>query len=95
MERAIELTSTNAARRFGLPGKGWIGVGADADLVVLDEGERTVRADEVLSAVDYSPYEGYTLQAWPYVTMCSGRVVYQEGKLVQDDFRGTILNARA
>ncbi|MFE4952521.1 dihydroorotase family protein, partial [Leifsonia sp. NPDC056665] len=68
MERAIELTSTAAARRFGLPGKGWIGVGADADLVVLDTGEKPVRADELFSAVDFSPYEDYVLRMWPAAT---------------------------
>lgn len=95
MERAVELTSTTAARRFGLPGKGWVGVGADADLVVVEQGQRTVRADEMPSAVDYSPYEGYVLRAWPHATVCGGRVVYLNGEFVADDFRGTILNGRA
>ncbi|HEY2044294.1 MAG TPA: amidohydrolase family protein [Jatrophihabitans sp.] len=92
MERAIELTSTNAARRFGLPGKGWVGVGADADLVVLQTGSRIVRAADLLSAVDYSPYEGFELQAWPYATVCGGTVVYRNDAIVADDYRGTILN---
>jgi dihydropyrimidinase len=92
MERAVELTSTNAARRFGLSGKGWVGVGADADLVVLETGPRTVRAAGLLSAVDYSPYEGFELQFWPHATVCGGTVVYRDGSIVADDYRGTILN---
>jgi dihydroorotase-like cyclic amidohydrolase len=92
MERAIELTSTNAARRFGLAGKGWLGIGADADLVVVETGERPVRAAELLSAVDYSPYEGYRLRAWPYATVCAGQVVFRDGAIVRDDFRGAVLN---
>ncbi|MEU8251393.1 amidohydrolase family protein [Nonomuraea sp. NPDC048916] len=92
MERAIELTSTNAARRFDLPRKGWLGVGADADIVVLDTGERTVRAAELFSAVDFSPYEGLTLRSWPHTTICGGRLVYQDGEMVADDHRGTVLN---
>ncbi len=92
MERAVELTSTNAARRFGLHGKGWIGSGADADLVVLDEGRRTIAARQLLSAVDFSPYEGYELLAWPMATICGGRLVYADGAIIDDDFRGSILN---
>ena len=65
MERAVELTSRNAALRFGLPGKGHVSVGADADLVVLEEGERSVRAADLHSVVDYSPYDGFILRAWP------------------------------
>jgi dihydropyrimidinase len=92
MERAIELTSTNAARRFGLPGKGWIGVGADADVVVLDSGEKVVHSEEMYSAVDYSPYEGYVLRMWPAATITRGRLVYRDGELVGDDHRGRVLN---
>jgi dihydroorotase-like cyclic amidohydrolase len=94
MERVVQLTSANAADRFGLPGKGRIEVGADADLVLLDEGERAIRADELHSAVDYSPYEGMTLRAWPYATVCGGTVVYLDGKFPNPDFRGEMLNLR-
>lgn len=94
MERAIELTSRNAAVRFGLPSKGIVAVGADADLVVLEEGERPVRADELHSAVDYSPYEGMTLKAWPHATVCGGTLVYQDGKFPNPDSRGEMLNLR-
>jgi dihydropyrimidinase len=92
MARAVELTSANAARKFGLPGKGRVGVGADADLVILETGQRTVRAGELHTAVDYSPYEGMTLRAWPSVTICNGMVVYADGGFPADDFRGNILN---
>jgi dihydroorotase-like cyclic amidohydrolase len=94
MARAVELTSTNAARKFGLPGKGRVDVGADADLVVLETGEKTIRAADLHSAVDYSPYEGMTLRAWPHATVCGGRLVYAEDQFVGDDFRGEIINHR-
>lgn len=94
MERAIALTSTNAARRFNLPNKGHISIGADADLVLLEEGERQVRANELHSAVDYSPYEGFLLKAWPYATVCGGTVVFKDGSFPNEDFRGEVINNR-
>ena len=94
MERAIALTSRNAAVRFGLPSKGLVALGADADLVIIEEGQREIRADELHSAVDYSPYEGMTLRAWPHATVCGGTVVYQDGKFPNPDFRGEMLNNR-
>lgn len=94
MERLIELTSRNAAVRFGLETKGAVAVGMDADLVVLDEGERVVRATELHSAIDYSPYEGRTLRMWPAATICGGALVYRDGSFPDDDFRGEMLNRR-
>jgi dihydroorotase-like cyclic amidohydrolase len=94
MEQAIALTSRNAAVRFGLPSKGKVAVGADADLVLLDQGRREIRVGELHSAVDYSPYEGMTLRAWPQATVCGGTVVYQDGAFPNQDFRGEMLNDR-
>ena len=94
MERLIELTSRNAALRFGLTGKGVVAIGMDADLVVLEEGEREIRVGELHTAVDYSPYEGMTVKAWPLATVCGGVVVFQEGEFPNDEFRGELLNNR-
>jgi dihydropyrimidinase len=94
MERAIAMTSRNAAVRFGLRGKGTVAVGADADLVVLNTGPHTVRATDLPSAVDYSPYEGMKLGYWPAATVCGGRLVYRDGELVDEQFRGEMLNLR-
>lgn len=94
MERLIELTSRNAALRFGLPGKGLVALGMDADLVVLEEGEREIKVDELHTAVDYSPYAGMTLRAWSHATICGGTVVFADGKFPNDDFRGELLNHR-
>jgi dihydropyrimidinase len=66
----------------------------DADLVVLEEGEREIRVGELHTAVDYSPYEGMTLKAWPLATVCGGVVVFQEGEFPNDEFRGELLNNR-
>ena len=94
MERLIQLTSRTAALRFGLPGKGLVALGMDADLVVLQEGEREIKVDELHTAVDYSPYAGMTLRAWPHATICGGVVVFADGQFPNDDFRGELLNHR-
>lgn len=77
INRFVELTSTNPAKAYGLhPRKGTIAVGADADLVIWDEGERIVRNADLHHAVDYTPYEGMRLKAWPGVTISRGEVVW-------------------
>ncbi|MBH0023847.1 amidohydrolase family protein [Salinibacterium sp. NSLL150] len=94
MESLIELTSRNAAVRFGLEGKGKVAIGMDADLVILEEGERVVRIEDLHSPIDYSPYAGMTLRMWPSVTVCGGVVVFADGEFPREDFRGEMLNDR-
>ena len=49
----------NPARTFGLPGKGTLEPGTDADLVLFDPTETyTISATDNASVVDYSIYEG-------------------------------------
>jgi dihydropyrimidinase len=77
LQRFVELTATNPAKAYGLhPRKGTIAVGGDADLVVWDEREFVLTNDRLHHAVDYTPYEGRTLRAWPALTIAGGDVVW-------------------
>ena len=77
LNRFVELTATQPAKAYGLhPRKGTIAVGADADMVIWQEGERTIRNADLHHAVDYTPYEGRTLRAWPALTLSRGEVVW-------------------
>lgn len=77
LQRFVELTATNPAKAYGLhPRKGTIAIGSDADLVIWDEGERTVRNADLHHAVDHTPYEGMVLRAWPGTTLAGGEVVW-------------------
>jgi dihydropyrimidinase len=77
INRFVELTSTNPAKAYGLhPRKGTIAIGADADLVIWGATPRQVRNAELHHAVDYTPYEGIEVKAWPAVTLAGGEVVW-------------------
>lgn len=77
LNRFVELTSTNPAKAYGLhPRKGTIAVGSDADLVIWNEREFVLRNAQLHHAVDYTPYEGMTLRAWPGLTLSGGEVVW-------------------
>ncbi|MDB5954780.1 dihydropyrimidinase [Ramlibacter sp.] len=76
-QKFVELTATNPAKAYGLhPRKGTIAVGADADLVIWDERETVIRNAMLHHAVDYTPYEGMRLAAWPGMTLARGEVVW-------------------
>lgn len=81
--RWVELTSTNAAKIFGMwPKKGTITVGADADLVVWDpETQGVISAKTHQSAADYNVYEGFKTRGKARMTFVRGRRVWNDGQL--------------
>jgi dihydropyrimidinase len=77
LNRFVELTATNPAKAYGLhPRKGTIAIGSDADLVIWDERALTLRNTQLHHNVDYTPYEGMQLKAWPAMTLAGGEVVW-------------------
>ncbi len=89
----VRFTSTNAAQWFGLyPQKGVIAVGSDADLVIMDQGTKTVPSEDPFSIVNYSPYAGWKLSTWPWATIVHGRWVYHDGVFLTEHIPARILN---
>jgi dihydropyrimidinase len=82
LNRFVEITSTAAAKMFGLfPRKGTIAVGSDADIVIFDpEREQTISAATHHMNVDYSAYEGKTIKGVVETVLSRGRVVIENGE---------------
>ena len=84
MNRFVELTSTAAAKIFGLyPRKGTVAVGADADLLVWDGDKKTTLGAKVQHMrVDYSAYEGRQVTGGPTHVLSRGKVVIENDRYV-------------
>ena len=82
LNRFVELTSTAAAKMFGLfPKKGTIAIGSDADVVIFDQNaETTFGVDNEHMNVDYSTYEGWTVKGKVETVIQRGRVVIENGE---------------
>ncbi len=78
-ERFVELTSTSAAKTFGLfPERGIIQEGSIADVTIFDPNlERVVSADDDPSRSDYTPFEGWAVTGWPILTIRRGEIVFE------------------
>ncbi len=81
VNRFVELTSTSAAKIFGLfPRKGTIAVGSDADIVIFDPNEEMViSAKDHHMRVDYSCYEGTKVRGVTKTVLSRGKVIIEEG----------------
>ncbi len=92
-ERFVAVTSTNAAKLFGLyPRKGTIAVGSDADIVLWDPHEtRTIRDEDMFSGAGYSVYSGWEVTGWPVITLRRGEVVYEDGEILAGAGSGELL----
>ncbi len=82
LPRYLELAGAAAADLYGLPGKGRIGIGADADLVLWDPGHRwQILAAEEQSKTGYSPFEGRWLTGRPVAALLRGIPVLRDRRL--------------
>jgi dihydropyrimidinase len=82
LNRFVELSSTNAAKIYGLhPAKGTIAIGSDADIAIWDPGEEWT-AGRMHDATGYNPYEGRRLRGRPVTVLNRGRRVVDGGELL-------------
>lgn len=80
IERLVDLVSTTPARLFGMPTKGAIEVGRDADLVLFDPAaRRTIRAAELHHTSDFTPYEGFEVSGVIRRVLLRGRDAIRDG----------------
>ncbi|ORY81756.1 putative aminohydrolase [Leucosporidium creatinivorum] len=87
-EKFVELTSTGAAKLYGMyPKKGALLPGlSDADITVwYPEGKLKpfkLTNEHLHHDVDYTPYEGMEFANWPRYTILRGKIMWKEGKLL-------------
>ena len=93
LNRFVELTSTAAAKMFGLfPKKGTIAVGSDADIVIFDtEKEHTLTLEAQNMNVDYCAYEGKRIKGKVETVLSRGRVVIENGECLVDKGSGQFI----
>jgi dihydropyrimidinase len=93
VNRFVELTSTAAAKIFGLfPRKGTIAVGSDADIVIFDpDEEMTISAKTHHMRVDFSCYEGMKVRGVTKTVLSRGELVIEEGQYVGRQGHGVFL----
>ena len=92
-ERWVELCCTAPAKLFGLhPRKGEIRVGADADVVIYDpNGRTTISARTHHMNLDYSAYEGLTVNGAVDLVLLRGNVIVRGDKFVGSQTSGNFV----
>ena len=85
IEKLVEKTSHNVAKRFSVKNRGYVREGYFADLTIIDmQKPFTVTRDNVLYKCGWSPFEGYTFRSSICMTLLNGQVVYENDAVTED-----------
>lgn len=92
-QQLTRILSYNPAKIFGLlPHKGYISVGSDADLVILDPSKRwTLTQTKTHMGVDWIPYEGWKMQGKVVHTLVRGKLMVRDGKSTKNSNQGEFI----
>ena len=91
-ERWVEVCATAPARLFGLGAKGVLGEGYDADVVIYDPNATSViGAKTHYMNLDYSAYEGVSVQGGVRTVLSRGEVIVDKGTFLGRVGRGKYL----
>jgi dihydropyrimidinase len=87
LNKFVELTSTAAAKTFGLfPKKGTIAVGSDADIVIFDPHRKeTISINNACThhmRVDYNAYEGFEVTGFTETVLSRGKIIINKCEYV-------------
>ena len=89
LPRFVEIMATRPADMLGLPHKGRIAVGADADIMVLNPQEaRDVTVQLLHQGTDYTPYEGMKVRGWPQHVFLRGQQLVDNYAFVGESVSG-------
>jgi dihydropyrimidinase len=95
-ERFVELCCTAPARIFGMPQKGAIAAGKDADILLWDPNAAyTITAATQCMATDYSMFEGWQVKGNTRDVFSRGELVVKDGKWIGQAGRGRFLKREA
>ena len=83
LNKFVELTSTAAAKTFGLfPKKGTIAVSSDADIVIFDPNRKeTISINNACThhmRVDYNAYEGFEVTGFTETVLSRGKIIIMD-----------------
>lgn len=93
LNQFVKLTSTNAAKIFGLfPEKGEIATGSDADLVIWDtKRKETISVESHHQNCDLNIYEGIIVKGMPEFVIKGGEIAVNKELLITDMIKSNFL----
>jgi dihydropyrimidinase len=96
LERFVAVTSTNAAKLFGLfPRKGIIAEGSDADIVIWDKNEKKLIDHNFgYSKAGFSIYKDFEVTGWPKYVLRRGEILLDRGELTDKLSQGLLLKRK-
>ncbi len=95
-EKFVELCCTAPARIFGMPQKGVLAPGKDADILLWDpKASYTITAATQRMATDYSMFEGWKVSGNARHVFSRGELVVKDGQWIGQTGRGRFLKREA
>ena len=89
----VRMVSTAPAQVFGMPQKGTLEIGTDADIVVFDPEETwTIDADDNESKADFSLYDGWEVTGRVKQTYVRGKRIVEDSEIVGEAGDGRFLD---
>ncbi len=86
LEQIAEKTAHNVAKCFEIEKRGYIREGYFADLVLVDlHKKHLVSKESLLYSCKWSPFDGYEFSSTIDKTIVSGRISYQDGKIIEGE----------
>jgi allantoinase len=86
-----EWTAEAPAKRFGLHSKGRLEEGKDADMAIVSLEDFTVTEENFYAKHKQSVYIGHTFPCTIKSTIHRGRMIYENGKIVEEEREGKLL----
>ena len=86
LEKIVEKSSHAVSEMFDIEDRGYLREGYCADLVIVDlNAEHEVQKSNLLYKCGWSPFEGHTFKSHIDMTLVNGRVVYENGMIIEQD----------
>ncbi|QCE33905.1 dihydroorotase [Acetobacteraceae bacterium] len=89
--RLVDLMAAGPARVYGMPTKGRLAVGFDADFTIIDMQKKDkIFVKNLVSPCGWSPFDGKEIKGWPVMTIVNGQVVMRDNEIISSKVAGKL-----